>query len=89
MIPISLPANSISCAAPISPQDTADARHKELLALMERSGVGVVNTFVYGPDLNNVEAELRALQQAAGEKNCPANIAKAPGKPEPGMGPIH
>ena len=54
-----------------------------------RSGVGVVNTFVYGPDLNNVEAELRALQQAAAEKNCPANIAKAPGKPEPGMGPIH
>jgi hypothetical protein len=49
----------------------------------------VVNTFVYGPDLNNVEAELRALQQAAAEKNCPANIAKAPGKPEPGMGPIH
>jgi hypothetical protein len=30
---------------------------------MERSGVSVVNTFVYGPDLNNVEAELRALQQ--------------------------
>jgi hypothetical protein len=56
---------------------------------MERSGVGVVNTFVYGPDLNNVEPELRALQQAAAEKNCPANIAKAPGKPEPGMGPIH
>ena len=70
-------------------QETADARHKELLALMKRSGVSVVNTFVYGPDLNNVEAELRALQQAAGEKNCPANIAKAPGKPEPGMGPIH
>ena len=56
-----------------------------------RAGVGggAVNTFVYGPDLNNVEAELRALQQAAAEKNCPANIAKAPGKPEPGMGPIH
>ena len=46
-------------------QDTADARHKELLALMERSGVDAVNTFVYGPDLNNVEAELRALQQTA------------------------
>ena len=70
-------------------QDTANASHTELLALMERSGVGVVNTFVYGPDLNNVEAELRALQQTAADKNCPANIAKAPGKPEPGMGPIH
>ena len=70
-------------------QDTAEARHQELLALIERSGVGAVNTFVYGPDLNNVEAELRALQQTAAEKNCPANITKAPGKPEPGMGPIH
>jgi hypothetical protein len=74
-------------------QDTAEARHTELLALMKRSGAGVgggaVNTFVYGPDLNNVEAELRALQQTAAEKNCPVNTTKAPGKPEPGMGPIH
>ena len=50
---------------------------------------GAVNTFVYGPDLNNVEAELRALQQTAAEKNCPVNTTKASGKPEPGMGPIH
>jgi len=72
-------------------QDTAEARHTELLALMERSGAGAgggaVNTFVYGPDLNNVEAELRALQQTAADKNCPAT--KVPSKPEPGMGPIH
>ena len=74
-------------------QDTAEARHKELLALMERSGAGAgggaVNTLVYGPDMNNVEAELRALRQTAAEKNCPANVPKAPAKPEPGMGPIH
>jgi hypothetical protein len=58
-------------------QDTAEARHKELLTLMERSGAGVggrtINTFVYGPDLNNVERELQALQQTAAEKNCPAH----------------
>jgi len=74
-------------------QDTAEARHTELLALMERSSAGgggdAVNTLVYGPDLNNVEAELRALQQTAADKNCPANVTKVPGKPEPGMGPIH
>jgi spore germination cell wall hydrolase CwlJ-like protein len=39
--------------------------------------------------MNNVEAELRALRQTAAEKNCPANVPKAPAKPEPGMGPIH
>jgi hypothetical protein len=70
-----------------------ESRHRELLALMERSGSGVgggaVNMFVYQPDLNNNEAELRALQQTATEKNCPANVTKAPGKPEPGMGPLH
>jgi len=73
--------------------DTAEARHKELLALMERSsagtGGGAVNMFVYGPDMNNVEAELRALRQTAADKNCPANVTKVPDKPEPGMGPIH
>jgi hypothetical protein len=43
-------ANSVSAR-----QDTAEARHTKLLALLERSGAGVgggaVNTFVYGPDL--------------------------------------
>jgi hypothetical protein len=73
--------------------DAAEARHKELLALMERSGNGVgggaVNMLVYQPDVNNVEAELRALKETAAEKNCPTNVTKAPAKPEPGMGPIH
>jgi hypothetical protein len=73
--------------------EAAEARHKELLALMDRSGSGVgggaVNMLVYQPDVNNVEAELRALNAAAAEKNCQANVTKAPGKPEPGMGPIH
>jgi hypothetical protein len=58
-------------------QDTAEARHKELLTLMERSGAGIggrtINTFVYGPDLNNVERELQALHHTAAEKNCPAH----------------
>jgi hypothetical protein len=70
-------ATPLHCAAIAARQDTAEARHKELLTLMERSGAGVggrtINTFVYGPDLNNVERELQALQQTAAEKNCPAH----------------
>jgi len=73
--------------------EAAEARHKELGALMERSGGGVgggaVNMFVYQPDLSSNEAELRELKQVSAEKKCPANPTKAPGKPEPGMGPIH
>jgi hypothetical protein len=65
----------------------AESRRRELHALTERSGSGAVNVLVYGPDVNNVEAEQRALRQIAAEKNC--NVRKAPAKPEPGMGPIH
>ena len=83
----------LRCPDLVARLDTAEARHKELTALMERSGTGVgggaVNMFVYQPDVDKVAAELRALKQTAAEKNCPANVTKAPGKPEPGMGPIH
>jgi hypothetical protein len=72
--------------------ETAEGRQRELQALMDRSGSGVsgnaVNMFVYRPDLDGVEAELKALKQAAAEKNC-ENATKAPAKPEAGMGPIH
>jgi hypothetical protein len=74
--------------------ETTEARHRELQALMERSGSGVgggaVNMFVYRPDMDGVEAELKALKATAAEKNCAADAAaKPPAKPEPGMGPIH
>jgi hypothetical protein len=72
---------------------TAEARYKELAALMDRSGSGAgggaVNMFVYQPDLDKTGAEVRAVKQTMAEKNCPANVTKAPTKPEPGMGPIH
>jgi hypothetical protein len=73
--------------------ETAEARHRELQALMERSGGGVggnaVNAFVYRPDMDGVEAELKALKAAAAEKNCSDTAMKPPPKPEAGMGPIH
>jgi hypothetical protein len=73
--------------------ETAEARHRELQALMERSGSGVggnaVNMFVYRPDMDGVEAELKALKATASEKNCPDPATNPPAKPEPGMGPIH
>jgi hypothetical protein len=73
--------------------ETAEARHRELLALMERSssgvGGGAVKMFVYRPDMDGVEAELKALKQTAAEKNCADTAVQAPAKPEPGMGPIH
>jgi hypothetical protein len=73
--------------------ETTEARQRELQALMEHSGSGVsggaVNAFVYRPDMDGVEAELKALKATAAEKNCPDTAMKAPARPEPGMGPIH
>jgi hypothetical protein len=73
--------------------ETAEARQRELQALMDRSGSGVsagtVNMFVYRPDLDGVEAELKALRATAAEKNCSESAMKPPAKPEAGMGPIH
>jgi hypothetical protein len=72
---------------------TAEARHKELLALMERSSSGVggsaVNMFVYRPDMDGVEAELKALKATAAEKNCSEAVMQPPVKPETVMTPIH
>jgi hypothetical protein len=72
---------------------TAESRHRELLALMERSGSGVggnaVNMFVYRPDMDGVEAELKALKETAAEKNCSDEALKTPPKPEPPITPIH
>ena len=60
---------------------------------MERSssgvGGGAVNMFVYRPDMDGVEAELKALKATAAEKNCSDDDLKPPPKPEPGMTPIH
>jgi hypothetical protein len=71
----------------------AEARHKELLALMERSSAGVgggaVNMFVYRPDMDGVEAELKALKATAAEKNCSDTAMQPPAKPDAVMTPIH
>ncbi len=83
----------LRCPDLASRLETAEARHRELLALMDRSGAGVggnaVNMFVYRPDMDGVEAELKALKQTAAAKNCSDEDLKTPPKPEPGITPIH
>ena len=85
--------NFLHCPDLATRLETAEARHRELQALMERSGSGVgggaVNAFVYRPDMDGVEAELKALKATAAEKNCSETDLKGPAKPEAGMGPIH
>jgi hypothetical protein len=59
-----------------------EARSKELHELTDKANSGsggpAVNMFVYGPDLREVDASLRALRKASGEKRCDDD--KAPGK---------
>ena len=65
-------------------------RRIELHALMERaaSGTGgtVVSFVVYGPELDQVDAELKMLRRAAGEKKCAAEVS---GPAVPQMAPLY
>src|ERR1700730_12174284 len=58
----------------------AQTHDQELRALMDRSnnsaGGGAVNLFVYAPDREGVEAELRLLRRTAGEKRCGDAVTK-------------
>jgi hypothetical protein len=69
----------------------AEAREKELKKLMDRSssgmGGGAVNVFVYGPDLEGVEADLRQLRVTAGEKRCADEPVR--GAPKADLPPVH
>lgn len=69
----------------------AQVREQELHTLMQRSSEGsggtAVNWFVYQPDLRGVEAELRALRVAAGEKRCSDDIVNA--APKGDLAPLH
>ncbi len=69
----------------------AQSRGQELHALMDRAstdtGGTAVNWFVYQPDLQGVEAELRLLQRTAAEKNCGPEVTKA--SPKSDIGPLH
>jgi hypothetical protein len=66
-------------------------REKELHKLMDRSsaglGGGAVNVFVYGPDLESVEADLRQLRVTAGEKRCADEPVR--GGPKADLPPVH
>jgi len=69
----------------------AQDREQELHALMDRAGSGVgggaVSLFVYEPDLQGVQADLRMLRQVAGEKRCSDEVLKA--APKADISPLH
>ena len=60
---------------------TSQRREKELRVLMDRASTGTggsaVNMFVYQPDYQTVQSELRQLREAAVEKRCPDESRKA------------
>ena len=69
----------------------AEAREKDLQRLMERSsgglGGGAVNMFVYGPDIEGVQSDLRQLRVTAGEKRCGDEPIR--GAPKADLPPVH
>jgi hypothetical protein len=61
------------------------AREKELTSLMDRANQGpggsVLSPLVYGPELQQVRADAREIQQTVNEKNCNAS----PGQEGPAL----
>lgn len=59
-----------------------EQREKELNSLIERAekgpGGSVISPMVYGPELEQVRADRRELQQTTAEKNCDAPKAGSP-----------
>ncbi len=55
-------------------------RERELTSLIERANQGtggsVISATVYGPDLEQVRADARELQQTMADKNCNAGPAQ-------------
>jgi hypothetical protein len=68
----------------------AENRRAQLQGLMDRSATGMggstVNLFVYRPEYEQVDAQLRLLRRTAGEKRCPSDIANPP---PPVLTPVH
>jgi hypothetical protein len=60
---------------------TTKAREQELRGLMDRAstdtGGSAVNFLVYQPDYLQVQSDLRRLNEAAAEKQCPDETPKA------------
>jgi hypothetical protein len=70
---------------------TSARREQELRTLMDRASAGTggstVNIFVYQPEYQTVQSELRQLHEAAVEKHCPdppkADVKKTDVKADP------
>jgi hypothetical protein len=60
----------------------AENSRAQLQALMDRAATGAggtaVNFFVYQPQFEQVQAELRSLRQTAGEKRCSSETTNPP-----------
>lgn len=66
-------------------QTAAANRERELSSLIDRANQGtggpVISAMVYGPELQQVRADARQLQETANEKNCDASFAPAKAAP--------
>lgn len=60
----------LTCPEVVAKYKSADARVKELTALMEKSGSPIANALAYDTEYASARASKRFAEEAAARKNC-------------------
>ena len=78
----------LTCPEVVAKYKAADARMKELGALMEKSGSPFANALAYDTDYATARANKRFAEQAAQKKNCELGDKPVPLAPPPPPVPV-
>ena len=73
----------LTCPEVVAKYKAADARVKELTALMEKSGSPIANALAYDTEYATARANKRFAQQAAQKKGCELADKPVPLEPPP------
>jgi hypothetical protein len=73
----------LTCPEVVAKYKAADARVKELTALMEKSGSPFANALAYNSEYASARASKRFAEEAAARKGCDLGNKPAPAPPTP------
>lgn len=75
--------DALTCPEVVAKYKAADARVKELTALMEKSGSPFANALAYNSEYASSRASKRFAEEAAARKGCDLGNMPAPAQPTP------
>jgi hypothetical protein len=78
----------LTCPEVVAKHKAADARVKELTALMEKSGSPIANALAYNSEYASARANKRFAEEAAERKGCDLGNKPAATAPTPPVQPV-